>query len=70
MTNTTTVRRYVSFRTLSTDPQDFCEDCHDTGYAGDNGPGKAGNREYVPCPCDFQARHKRNQARKESEVKR
>jgi hypothetical protein len=28
-----------------------CEDCRDTGYAGDIGPGMAGNHEYVECHC-------------------
>ena len=57
-------RRYVSFRTMSEDPNDFCEDCHDTGYAGDNGPGIRENREYVPCECNFIARNKRKIARR------
>lgn len=57
-------RRYVSFRTMSEDPNDFCEECHDTGYVGDNGPGIRGNREYAPCECDFVARNKRKIARR------
>ena len=28
-----------------------CEDCMDTGWCGDNGPGIRGNREYHPCHC-------------------
>lgn len=28
-----------------------CDDCHDTGWYGDNGPGIRGNREYAPCEC-------------------
>jgi hypothetical protein len=28
-----------------------CEQCHDTGWYGDNGPGIKGNREYQPCEC-------------------
>lgn len=28
-----------------------CEDCQDTGYVGDNGPGIRGNREYQECGC-------------------
>lgn len=28
-----------------------CEMCNDTGYYGDNGPGKDGNMEYVECEC-------------------
>jgi len=31
-----------------------CEDCHDTGWTGDNGPGIKGNREYHPCDCKQQ----------------
>jgi len=26
-----------------------CETCRDTGFYGDNGPGKAGNHEWIPC---------------------
>jgi hypothetical protein len=26
-----------------------CETCLDTGWYGDNGPGRAGNREAIPC---------------------
>ncbi len=29
-----------------------CETCRDTGWYGDNGPGRRGNREYVPCDCE------------------
>ncbi|MCK4821193.1 hypothetical protein KA005_35840 [bacterium] len=28
-----------------------CEECHDTGWYGDNGPGIKGNREYQRCEC-------------------
>jgi len=28
-----------------------CDQCHDTGWYGDNGPGIKGNREYCPCEC-------------------
>jgi len=28
-----------------------CEQCHNTGWYGDNGPGIGGNREYVRCEC-------------------
>ena len=27
----------------------WCETCHNTGYSGDNGPGKKGNQEWAPC---------------------
>ena len=29
----------------------MCEQCKDTGWYGDNGPGIKGNREYIPCEC-------------------
>jgi protein gp37 len=29
----------------------WCDDCHGTGWYGDNGPGIKGNREYVHCDC-------------------
>ena len=28
-----------------------CEECLDTGWVGDNGPGRRGNNEYMPCDC-------------------
>ena len=28
-----------------------CEECRDTGYYGDNGPGIKGNTEYSECEC-------------------
>ena len=28
-----------------------CETCYDTGYYGDNGPGRKGNTEYTRCDC-------------------
>ena len=28
-----------------------CEECQDTGYYGDNGPGMYGNNEVTPCEC-------------------
>ena len=28
-----------------------CNDCLDTGWVGDNGPGKKGNNEFIPCDC-------------------
>ena len=30
-----------------------CDDCHDTGWVGDNGPGRNGNSEYHECHCSF-----------------
>ena len=33
-----------------------CEICHDTGWYGNNGPGRRGNREFTPCDCDPQLR--------------
>ncbi len=62
-------RRFVSWNTRSESPQDFCEQCHDTGFAGDNGPGGCGswNYEYAACDCDPVARLRRQRAR-EAEV--
>ncbi len=59
------VWRLVSWNTRSESPQDFCEQCHDTGFAGDNGPGGCGswNNEYAACDCDPVARLRRQQAR-------
>jgi len=28
-----------------------CEKCHGSGFYGDNGPGRKGNREYTRCDC-------------------
>ena len=28
-----------------------CDQCRDTGWYGDNGPGIMGNREYIRCEC-------------------
>ena len=28
-----------------------CEKCHDSGFYGDNGPGRKGNIEYTRCDC-------------------
>jgi len=28
-----------------------CEKCHDSGFYGDNGPGRKGNTEYTRCDC-------------------
>ena len=28
-----------------------CEKCHDSGFYGDNGPGRKGNTEYTRCEC-------------------
>jgi len=28
-----------------------CEICKDTGWYGDNGPGRRGNKEYIACEC-------------------
>lgn len=33
-----------------------CEECHDTGYFGDYGPGIRGNNEWTPCDCRRQAK--------------
>lgn len=29
-----------------------CNDCEDTGWLGDNGPGVKGNNEVVRCDCE------------------
>lgn len=29
----------------------FCEECEDTCFVGDNGPGIFGNTEFLPCDC-------------------
>ncbi len=34
-----------------------CEECHDTGWYGDNGPGITGNREYQRCECGATTQH-------------
>jgi len=36
-----------------------CEDCHDTGWVGDNGPGMKGNSEYHECECGSEPKPKR-----------
>lgn len=35
-----------------------CDDCHDTGWVGDNGPGRGGNSEYHECHCSFIPKNK------------
>ena len=32
-------------------PDVKCEECNDTGYYGDNGPGRKNNNEFQPCDC-------------------
>ena len=46
----------IRAKEMSFDPECHCEDCHDTGWTGDICPGIAGNREYVLCDCNTQAR--------------
>ena len=58
------VRRLVRFDTDSESPEDFCEECHDTGFGGDLGPGWRGNNEIGPCACDQRKRARRNNARR------
>ena len=36
-----------------------CDDCHDTGWVGDNGPGRNGNSEYHECGCGSDQKYKR-----------
>jgi len=56
----------VAWNSKSESPQDICEQCHDTGFCGDMGPGVRGNHEYGPCDCDPAARGRRELARKAS----
>ncbi len=43
------MKNLIPFNCDSENPNNYCEDCHDTGYIGDNGPGGyPGNREYMP----------------------
>ena len=58
------VRRLVRYNTDSEDPLDYCEECRDTGWGGDVGPGWSGNNEVGPCACDEQKRARRNIARR------
>jgi hypothetical protein len=58
------VRRLVSWSTKSELPGDLCEQCLDSGYCGDMGPGVSGNHEYGPCDCDSTARARRQLARR------
>jgi hypothetical protein len=32
----------------------MCEICNDTGWYGDKGPGRIGNKEYMQCDCRLQ----------------
>ena len=63
------VRRLVGFKTDSESPSDFCEECMDTGWGGDHGPGWRGNNEVGPCACNEQKRARRNIARRYVRVK-
>jgi len=64
------VRRYIEVNSTSIAPDDYCEQCHDTGWYGDNGPGIKGNWEYNPCECDSTFRNKRRLARFARECRR
>jgi len=57
------VRRLVGYNTDSESPEDFCEECMDTGWGGDHGPGWRGNNEIGPCACNPKLRARRNIAR-------
>lgn len=57
-------RRKVPFSTDSESPNDVCEECLDTGWGGDHGPGLRGNNEVAPCACNQMKRARRNIARR------
>ena len=40
----------------------MCEICLDTGWYGDNGPGRKGNGEFMSCDCDPMLRAQRKLA--------
>ena len=42
-----------------------CEDCNDTGWYGDNGPGIKGNKEYGKCECPVGASPKSDEYKKQ-----
>ena len=58
------MKNHVPYDTKSTSPDDVCEDCLDTGWGGDNGPGILGNNEYCACSCDPELRRQRRTARR------
>ena len=53
----------IPWDSKSESPDDTCEQCHDTGWCGDIGPGIRGNNEYAKCECDDMARSRRRMAR-------
>lgn len=42
----------IQYPCISENQDEYCEECRDTGFGGDMGPGVRGNREYGPCSCD------------------
>lgn len=59
--------KYESIHTQSASAYVKCEECHDTGWGGDVGPGGARtNTEYGPCVCDERLRAIRNMERRKS----
>ena len=58
------MKKLVDWKSKSEDPEKYCDLCHDTGYYGDNGPGRNGNKEYVLCECDSTARDRRQHKRR------
>jgi len=52
-------KNYILPSTISENPNNYCENCHDTGWYGDLGPGIKGNREYAPCECSGKHRARR-----------
>lgn len=55
----------VRYNTESESPDDMCEECHDTGWGGDMGPGWKGNHEVQRCHCNEKKRCIRVLKRKE-----
>jgi len=53
----------IPWDSKSESPEDMCEQCHDTGWGGDIGPGMRGNNELNQCDCNVMARSRRRSAR-------
>lgn len=53
----------IPIKNESVDPNEWCEECHDTGWGGDHGPGWKGNDEVGPCDCDPEFRIERKKLR-------
>lgn len=58
----------ISIHELTDDPNEMCEECHDTGYGGDFGPGGSRyNTEFEQCVCDEKLRSIRKASRIKNE---